>query len=433
MQPAARVSRTSGQGTGTESRTGRWMGALLRAAHAVEGPLDAAVRRRSWRRAHGRAVALVPFDGYGNAETFRAGGRVVLDPRIGTQGAADPLWRNVVATWRRLESDEVPGARVALDLGGRHVEAVTDEEGYFSFVLPSPADLVPGWREMPIEIVSLPAELAGRPRAGGGRLRVLVPPPDARFAVASDLDDTVVETGVTRKLVMARNVLLRNAHTRMPFPGVAAFYRALAAPPPGSEPIPPLPPGGAPRERVGNPLFYVSASPWNLYDLIVRFLALQGLPAGPLLLRDLGLERGRLVLASSEDHKVAQLTRLLETYPSLRWILVGDSGERDPEIYAEIVRAHPGRVLAVYLREVSGPHPLRRRQVAELAEEVEAGATGRPGVPFLHVPDTVTAAVHAAEHGWIRGEDVDWVRQDRRLEEVRPTPTEAAIKGSDEV
>lgn len=417
MQPAAGVS---------------WKSKLLRAAHAVERPFDAARRRRSWRRGPDRAVSLVPYRGYGNGETFRAGGRVLLDAGIGTQGPSDPLWKNLVNTWRRLESDEVPGARVALDLGGRHVEAITDEEGYFSFVLPSPPGLGPGWRELPIEIVALPAELEGRPRAGGGRLRVLTPPPAARFAVASDLDDTVVETGVTRKLVMARNVFLRNAHTRLPFPGVAAFYRALAAAPPDGESWDAASPHAAPPGRVGNPLFYVSASPWNLYDLIARFLALQGLPEGPLLLRDLGLERGRLVLGSSEDHKLAQLGRLLDTYPSLGWILVGDSGERDPEIYAELIRSHPGRVLAVYLREVGGAHPLRRRQVAALAEEVEAGTAERAGVPFLHVEDTVSAAVHAAERGWIRGEDVDWVRQDRRLEEVRPTPTEAALKGSDE-
>lgn len=388
-----------------------WPSRLLRAAHAVERPFDAAWRRLAWRGGS-RPVLLVPYRGYGNRERFVASGRVQLDAGIGTQGPSDPLWMNLVNTWRRFESDEVPGARVALDVGGRRVETVTDEEGYFQVELPPPPGAAPGWSELPVEIAGLPPPLAGRPRRSAGPLRVLLPSPAARFAVASDLDDTVVETGVTQKLVMARNVFLRNAHTRLPFPGVAAFYRALA---------------GAAPEGAANPLFYVSASPWNLYDLIARFLDLQGLPEGPLLLRDLGLERGRLVLSSSEETKLGQLSRLLATYPALPWILIGDSGERDPEIYAEVVRRHPGRVRAVYLREVQGPHPLRRRQVATLAEEVEAA-----GVPFLHVPDTVTAALHAAGHGWITPQDVDWVRQDRRLEEVRPTPAEAAMKGSGE-
>lgn len=389
-----------------------WSRRLLRAAHAVERPFDAARRRFAWRRGGDRPVHLVPYRGYGNGESFLACGRVLLDAGVGTQGPSDPLWMNLLNTWRRFESDEVPGARVALEVGGRRVETVTDREGYFSLELPPPADAGPGWTELPVEIAALPAPLAGRPRQGGARLRVLLPSAEARFAVASDLDDTVVETGVTSKLVMARNVFLRNAHTRLPFPGVAAFYRALA---------------GAAPEGTQNPLFYVSASPWNLYDLIARFLALQGLPEGPLLLRDLGLEPGQLVLKSSMETKLGQLARLLATYPALPWILIGDSGERDPEIYAEVVRRHPGRVLAVYLREVTGPHPLRRRQVAALAEEIEAG-----GVPFLHVPDTVTAAVHAADHGWITPRDVDQVRQDRRLEEVRPTPAEAARGGGEE-
>ncbi|HEX6202377.1 MAG TPA: phosphatase domain-containing protein [Thermoanaerobaculia bacterium] len=389
-----------------------WASRLLRAAHAVERPFDVAKRRLAWRRGGDRPVHVVPYRGYGNRERLLASGRVLLDAGIGTQGPSDPLWMNVVNTWRRFESDEVPGARVALEIGGRRVETVTDEEGYFSLELPPPPGAGPGWIELPVEIADLPPPLAGRPRQGGARLRVLLPPAEARFAVASDLDDTVVETGVTSKLVLARNVFLRNAHTRMPFPGVSAFYRALA---------------GAAPEGFANPLFYVSASPWNLYDLIAGFLALQGLPEGPLLLRDLGLEPGRLVLKTSEETKLDQLGRLFATYPALPWILIGDSGERDPEIYAEVIRRHPGRVLAVYLREVTGPHPVRRRQVAALAEEVEAA-----GTPFLHVPDTVTAALHAAARGWIRAEDVDWVRQDRRLEEVRPTPAEAAAGGGEE-
>ena len=388
-----------------------WPNRLLRAAHAVERPLDRAARRLAWRRGGERAVAVVPYRGYGNRESFLACGRVLLDPGIGDAGPRDSPWRNLVNTWRRFESDEVPGARVELDLGGRRVEAVTDEEGYFSLTLPTPPGWTPGWRDVAVDLVGLPPDLAHRQRTGGRRLRVLTPPPEARFAVASDLDDTVVETGVTRKLVMARNVFLRNAHTRLPFPGVGAFYRALST---------------AASDGAVNPLFYVSASPWNLYDLIARFLDLQGLPEGPLLLRDLGLERDRVVLTTSPETKLAQLSRLLDTYPGLGWILIGDSGEHDPEIYAELIRRRPGRVLAVYLRDVHGPHPLRRRQVAALAEEVEAA-----GVPFLHVPDTITAAAHAADRGWIRPEDVDWVRQDRRLEKLRPTPAEAAIKGDD--
>ncbi len=89
----------------------------------------------------------------------------------------------------------------------------------------------------------------------------------------SDLDDTVIQTDVTRVIRMVRNTLLGNARTRHPFPGVAALYRALHSS------------AGAPA----NPLFYVSSSPWNLYDMLDDFFRLRSIPEGPIFLRDWGL------------------------------------------------------------------------------------------------------------------------------------------------
>jgi phosphatidate phosphatase APP1 len=95
-----------------------------------------------------------------------------------------------------------------------------------------------------------------------------------------------------------------------------------------------------------NPVFYVSSSPWNLYAFLSAFLAHRGFPRGPVLLRDLlGSREGR-------EPKAVRLEEILALHPQLRFVLLGDSGEEDPAIYAALARAHPGRVLAVYVREV---------------------------------------------------------------------------------
>jgi hypothetical protein len=107
------------------------------------------------------------------------------------------------------------------------------------------------------------------PARASATARVLVPSSRARFGLISDIDDTVVYSNVTRKLRMVFTAAFSNARTRKPFKGVAAFYRALHA--------------GV------NPVFYVSKSPWNLFAPIVEYLEVQGLPAGPVLLRDFGL------------------------------------------------------------------------------------------------------------------------------------------------
>ena len=121
--------------------------------------------------------------------------------------------------------------------------------------------------------------------------RVLVPSPDARFGVISDIDDTIVYSNVARKVRMILTAALTNARTRKPFKGVAAFYRALHA--------------GV------NPVFYVSKSPWNLYAPIVEYLEVQGLPLGPVILRDFGL-------FSTKNHKTRAIEDILSTYPALK-------------------------------------------------------------------------------------------------------------------
>src|SRR5690606_8381108 len=144
---------------------------------------------------------------------------------------------------------------------------LADDEGFFEVTLPVGAgpNLGESWREASLELID--------PRPLGGPVTVsafaIIPPENARFGIISDIDDTVVRTDVANLLRMLRLVLLTNAHTRLPFPGVAAFYRALHA---GD---------GGPFT---NPVFYVSSSPWNFYDLLTEILDVHDIPAGPLYL-----------------------------------------------------------------------------------------------------------------------------------------------------
>jgi phosphatidate phosphatase APP1 len=199
----------------------------------------------------------------------------------------------------------------------------------------------------------------------------------------------VIRTDVKQLASMARSVLLGNAHTRLPFPGVAAFYRALRDGPDG---------------RSANPLFYVSSSPWNLYELLDELFTLRGIPAGPFLLRDWGL--GSSGSGGHAEHKGALIRGILDAYPRLPFVLVGDSGQEDPEIYAALIRQFPGRVLAAYIRSVD-PSPSRVAALRTLAAEL-----AREGATLVVADDTLAAARHAAEKGWILPAAVDDVAAD---------------------
>ncbi|MDZ5458563.1 App1 family protein [Azohydromonas lata] len=360
--------------------------------------VDRADRLNDWRRHHVQQrrppgpLEIVPYLGYGTAQRLMLSGRVLRLVAHRAPQAADPAWRNLVAVYRRMASGEVPGARVRAVLGEQALEAEADGEGHFemTFEPAQPLDK-PLWQEVGLELL-WPVAAGALPVTATAR--VLVPPPTARLAVVSDLDDTVVWSNVRHRLRMLSLLLRSNAYTRKPFAGVSALYRALHRGASGAQ---------------GNPVFYVSSSPWNLYTPLRDFLRLQGLPEGPLLLKDFGdhLLFGPLDHVS---HKLRHIEQLLAAYPALPFVLIGDSGEQDPEIYARVVQVHPGRVCAVYIRSVD-PDPARHAAVARLAEEAAAA-----GVPLRLVADSVAVAEHAAQAGWVSPSAVDDVRADRREE-----------------
>jgi phosphatidate phosphatase APP1 len=96
----------------------------------------------------------------------------------------------------------------------------------------------------------------------------------------------------------------------------------------------------------------VSSSPWNLHGFLDAFLRRAGLPTGPLFLRDLGVDETMFIQGSHDAHKRAAIEELLALHDT-SFVLVGDTGQHDPEIYRSIVASHPGRIEAVLLRHLT--------------------------------------------------------------------------------
>ena len=363
---------------------------------------DEALTRTRARLGLLHPLQLVPYRSYGTPERLYVKGRVLTDKGIGKPDPSDSRWHNLLNMYRRFDSNEISGAQLSvLPADGSDHPMLSDEEGYFTL------NLEPGQLPEPIDFLWYPVEVALRqspppfPTPAGLRARamVLIPPPDAEYGIISDLDDTVIQTSATDLLRMARTVLLRNARSRLPFKGVAEFYRQLQL--------------GRNGKR-NNPFFYVSSSPWNLYDLLEDFLELNEIPPGPLLLRDMALKRKQAGAASEHHgHKLREIDNLLLTYPRLPFVLIGDSGQEDANIYREVVRRHPGRILAIYIRDVNLPE--RAALVEQVRDELR-----QDNVEMLLVKDTVQAAEHAAQTGLIFQEAIPAVAQDKHKDETAP-------------
>ena len=330
---------------------------------------------------------VVGYRGYGTSTRALVLGRVLQDEGIEPADAKHSVWQNLVSTIKRIESDPLPHARVRVSLNDTERVLLADDEGFVrNWMTFDQTPITPGWHPLQLELIAQRGVESRRATS-----EVLIPSPAAKFGVVSDLDDTVLQSKVTSVLGAARLIFLENARTRLPFPGVAAFYRALAS----------VHPSGGPS--VENPVFYVSSNAWNMYDVIADFVDHQRIPRGPVLLRDWDLGRA---LLHNTDHKKQHIHEILDSYPTLPFILVGDSGQEDPEIYAEVVRAYPGRILAIYIRDVSR-HAERSRVIGELARGVlENGST------LVLAADTIAAARHAAEHGWIDATALEDIGQD---------------------
>jgi phosphatidate phosphatase APP1 len=369
-----------------------WKDVFGRHVTGIEAEFDRLSHRLKVRLGQNDPLQILPYRTYGTVHRLYVKGRVLEDERISPAGDKDTILNNLLNMYKRFESDEVAGAKLKAVFGQQEQHTVSDEEGYFQF------DLIPDqaivadelWHRVDLQLTSAP-----KPYSPGcsARAEVMIPPIDAEYGIISDIDDTIVRTSATDMLAMARTVFLHNAKTRMPFPGVSEFYRSLQL--------------GRNGKR-NNPFFYVSSSPWNLYDLLIDFLDLNELPAGPLLLRDFGFDADTLFQGGGGHmgHKFKEIEQILLCYPHLNFVLVGDSGQEDPTIYREVALRFPGRILAIYIRDVQSPE--REQKAISISKELAAA-----GLDMLIVDDTAEAADHAVKIGLIYRQALPAIEQDK--------------------
>ena len=291
------------------------MAPLHRAAR-VEDAVRTLVARRMRRR--GWHLRIVAYTGYGGPGWVRVIARLLLAP-----GDPDkPRRLETVRGWRHFATLPAKGVPVVIQAGGRRHETRTDRSGFVDVVVD--CDLEPGWRTVRITCED----------AAGVDEPVNIIDPSADFGIISDIDDTVMVTALPRPLLAAWNTFVLDEHARMAVPGMAVMFERLTHAHPGA------------------PVFYLSTGAFNVAPALTRFLSRHLYPAGPLLLTDWGpTESGWF--RSGPEHKRVTLRRLAREFPHLRWLLVGDDGQHDQEIYSEFAMEQPDRVVGVAIRHLS--------------------------------------------------------------------------------
>jgi len=280
--------------------------------------LRARLARRLGHREH-----VIPFTGYGSTKEVRVLCRVLLlKTRKNSRGKQKKL-----RGWRSFAGIPVAGAHVYASINGSTVTLTTDRGGVIDQGIP--VALSPGWHT--ISLATADSE------AVNAEIRVV----DAavRGGIVCDIDDTVMVTALPRPFLAAWNSFVRDEHARRPVPGMAVLLERLA------------------RENPDAPIIYLSTGAWNVAPTLTRFLGRHLYPRGPMLLTDWGPTHDRW-FRSGPQHKRDNLRRLAREFPNIRWVLIGDDGQHDEEIYGEFASRFPDHVRAIAIRELLTPEAL---------------------------------------------------------------------------
>ncbi|WGW10852.1 DUF2183 domain-containing protein [Saxibacter everestensis] len=332
--------------------------ALHRAARLEDAFHDFRERRA---RRDGYIETIQPFVGYGGKDWIRVLGRVVL-----TASGEVLTERSLsVRGWRSFMSVPLKNRTVTVDVDGIEHRVTADRGGIIDAVLPGkfePGRITVGVRTDQSAVCDAAVNIIDS---------------DVAFGIISDIDDTVMVTALPRPMLAAWNTFVLNEHARTPVAGMAVLYDRLVS------------------TEANTPIIYLSTGAWNVAPTLRRFLSRNLYPAGPLLLTDWGPTPDR-IFRSGQDHKRAALERLAAEFPGMKWLLVGDDGQHDEEIYSNFVERYPQNVLAVAIRQLSA------------TEAVWAGGRSKSegrgnGVPWVYASDGAGLAEQLESRGLVPG------------------------------
>lgn len=333
-------------------------------------------------------IMIMPYMGYASEQRLKIRGRVLEDEVVSIR-EEENIFHSLRNAYKRFESDEIPLAGLVAEYQDQTHHVTANKEGYFFFDLNIKETLQDQetWKKIQLKVTTIPAHSNVVEQNITATGEILLPAKKATFGIISDIDDTVLKTDVSYRLKLLRNTLLKSPFQRLPLPGIAGWLKALKEGKTGAD---------------DNPVFYISKSPRNLYDYLAHFLEINNCPKGPILLRDIGWIRNDVKIKKNyAGHKKEEIISILETYPHLPFVFLGDIAGKDPEIYNSIRSTYKDRVLAIFIRDIA--HKKKQK--------LYRAWINAHGIQDIHlIKDSVSGAEHSLHHGLITPSALDQIK-----------------------
>lgn len=321
---------------------------ILHRAARIEDAFHAFREKRARKR--GSTPTVIPYAGYGGDGWIRVLCRVLLVAPAKPSEPETTRYKNVRG-WRSFTSVPIDDVEVIVSAGGEEFRVKANRGGVVDMRIG--VDLPYGWNTIGLrtdDSVTVEAP-------------IYVVDPAVRFGILSDIDDTVMVTALPRPFLAAWNTFVLDEHARRPVAGMAVLYERLI------------------RSNPGAPVIYLSTGAWNVAPTLTRFLSRNLYPSGALLLTDWGPTHDRW-FRSGMDHKRENLRRLAAEFPDINWLLMGDDGQHDEQLYSEFLESFGGNVTAVCIRQLSASEAV----LAGGRSSTDVAGSDRD-VPWMYAPD----------------------------------------------
>lgn len=272
------------------------------------------------------------YRGYANEQELIVMGHVFKPTSKEDYDFQKKNFKNATSVIRMFRIATKANADVYLEQNGKKIHTKTLDDGYFKFCIPLEENRNYGWINYSVSIFDGNEEIK--------ETASYIRPHIGNFGFISDIDDTFLVSHTRNPLKKLYILLFKNVYARKVYDDVVTHYLALSS-------------AGRTNKSEENAFFYVSSSEWNLYRFIIQFTQINKLPKAVLLLKDIKTSLTDLFITGRGDHnhKFEKIKHILEFYPNLQYILLGDDSQHDPYLYENICKIFPVNVKAVYIRQ----------------------------------------------------------------------------------
>jgi phosphatidate phosphatase APP1 len=266
------------------------------------------------------------YNHFGNKHNIIIEGRMLYGKKFSDVTKGDSIFKNLWRKLNQLQNNEIKNQNIFATFLDKKYKTTGDDEGYFRFDIRVDEALASGYADVELNIEN-----------NSKKEHVKVPILTKKsIAIISDFDDTIVISDVTDKLKLSQNLLLKNYKQRTLIPTMKDRFQKILSKAPKDMPT---------------PLFFVTGSPQQLFNSIKNFLNHHDFGEYILITKQLhGDDKDSIF--DQFSYKSKHIQELIEFYPNLTWVLFGDSGEKDREIYSSLAKKYPSKIEAIYIRDV---------------------------------------------------------------------------------